>query len=59
MTEFENVLEVLRYNAQCFRASVMLGTKGVFGATYEEAVKAQVQLDEYEKAIKILESHKP
>lgn len=58
MTEFENVLKVLRYNAQCHQASVLLGTKGIFGATYEQAVKSQTQLDEYEKAIEILENHK-
>jgi rRNA processing protein Krr1/Pno1 len=58
MTEFENVLEVLRYNARCHRVSVLMGTKGAFGATYEEAVKSQVQLDEYEKAIEILENYK-
>ena len=58
MTEFENVLEVLRYNAQCLRADVVLGTKGIFGATYEQAVRSQTKLGEYEKAIEILENYK-
>jgi hypothetical protein len=55
MAKFENVLEVLRYNAKSHRVSVALGTKGIFGATYEEAVKSQVLLDEYNEAIRILE----
>lgn len=55
MSKFENVLEVLRYNANCYTASVMLGTKGIFGATYSEAVKSQMILDEYTEAIRILE----
>ena len=58
MTEFENVLTVLRYNAQCLRADVILGTKGIFGATYRQAMESQLKLDEYEKAIEILENHK-
>jgi hypothetical protein len=52
---FENVLKVLEYNAGGYRASVLLGTKGIFGATYEEAVKSQAILDEYELAIATLE----
>lgn len=55
MPRFEKVLEVLRYNAGSYRASVLLGTRGIFGATYEEAVKSQIILDEYEEAIRILE----
>lgn len=58
MTEFENVLKVLQYNAQCLRADVILGTKGIFGATYRQAMESQLKLDEYEKAIEILENHK-
>lgn len=55
MPNFENVLKVLEYNANCHRASVLLGSKGIFGATYEEAVKSQILLDEYTEAIRILE----
>lgn len=55
MAKFEKVLEVLRQHERTYRVSVLLGTKGVFGATYEEAVKSQIILDEYEEAIRILE----
>lgn len=56
MAKFEKVLEVLRHNARSYKVSVLLGSRGAFGATYEEAVKSQIVLDEYEEAIRILEA---
>lgn len=56
MSRFRNVLEELHRRARTEKAVVLMGSRGLFGTTYEQAVVATVRLREWEEAIEILEA---
>lgn len=57
MAKFENIIKNLEYHVGCEKATILLGTKGIFGATYAQAAEAQKNVDELEEAISLLKAN--
>lgn len=57
MAKFEKIIETLEYHARCETATVMLGTKGIFGSTYSDAAETQARLNELNEAIELLKAN--